>query len=142
MWPVLVGTVAIATLTVVLWPAPQAVPTPDETPPSPVNSQAPPIEPTPPTPAPARVQPEPAAAEPAAAPAPATSRKRARGKLSVNVLPYAEVKLDGAPLGRTPMRELVDAGRHTLELYNPDVPLRTRKVVQIAAGGELSVTQW
>ncbi len=69
-------------------------------------------------------------------------RRQARGKLRINVLPYAEVRIDGRAVGRTPQTQWLPAGTHTIQLDNPDVPLHRTKTIRIVAGGETSVIEW
>lgn len=116
-------------------PAPEPSAPPSDPPPTP----SPPRETTTtdaPTAAPERVE------DPPAPPSKAPPRRRARGELRVNVLPYAEIRIDGRARGRTPLSTPLDAGTHTIELYNPDVPQRRSKTIRIAAGEQVSVTEW
>jgi serine/threonine protein kinase len=56
---------------------------------------------------------------PAASAAPTAAQ--APGELQIGVKPYAEVFVDGASVGTTPMRPLqLPAGRHTVRLEHPD----------------------
>jgi hypothetical protein len=69
-------------------------------------------------------------------------KPRGNGRLKVNLSPYAEVSLDGRPLGTTPIDESVRAGEHTIELYNPDSGLRRRLDVTIRDGRTHDITRW
>lgn len=143
------------------WEAPLAVSSADAAsePTSPPTS--PPIEPPRPTEPP--VEPVVAGTPPAApldvpvarpAPAPvarSAPRGDARpprdpprepGRLRVNLIPFAEVRLDGRPLGRTPIDERVAPGRHTLELHHPGSGQRRERTIELAAGGEVLVSTW
>jgi serine/threonine protein kinase len=77
-----------------------------------------------PTPTPLRA-PE-ASAAPAKAPTPAV--EAANGTLRLRVVPWAEVSLDGRPLGTTPLRPLsLPPGSHTVRLQHPSYrPLQKR----------------
>jgi hypothetical protein len=67
---------------------------------------------------------------------------RPPGELRVNLIPYAEVAIDGAPRGRTPIRLSVPAGRHKVSLHNPDTGQRKTIVVLVPSGGKTSITSW
>lgn len=64
------------------------------------------------------------------------------GRLRVNLIPWAEASLDGAPLGRTPIDRTIAPGRHTLELHNPGSGLRRSREIEVGRGGELDITEW
>lgn len=64
------------------------------------------------------------------------------GRLRVNVLPWAEASLDGAPIGRTPVDRGVAPGKHTLELHNPESGQRRTREIEVSRGGELNITEW
>lgn len=66
----------------------------------------------------------------------------APGRLLVNVIPWAEVSLDGDALGRTPIDRSVAAGRHTLELRNPESGQRRTREIEVGRGGEVNITEW
>lgn len=60
--------------------------------------------------------------------------------LSVNAIPWAEVKLDGRALGNTPRRQqTVSAGAHTLELYCPPLDRRVSVQIRVVAGQTVRV---
>jgi hypothetical protein len=60
--------------------------------------------------------------------------------LTVVVVPWAKVTLDGAPLGQTPIRRHgVAAGRHILELRNSELGKSERIPITIAPNGELAI---
>ncbi len=65
----------------------------------------------------------------------------AKGKLDLRVSPWAHVKLDGKPLGTTPVpvQELYE-GVHKLELNNPELG-KTKKLEVRIAGGETKVVR-
>jgi serine/threonine-protein kinase len=103
-------------------------------------------------------QPTAAPSQPAPAPAPAPSATASprgddrpqsaptapaiteRARLSVNALPWAELRLDGRPLGATPKRGLaVSAGAHLLELDCPPLGHRARVPLKLATGNHLHV---
>jgi serine/threonine-protein kinase len=103
---------------------------------------------TPPS-TPALAEPMTPAITTAVTPPPATpTPKRARkaiaepGRLRVNVLPWAQVTIDGEDWGRTPIDRELDAGEHTVELYNPDSQQRVKKPVRIMAGKPSSIETW
>ena len=66
----------------------------------------------------------------------------APGHIKVNVLPWAEVRLDGRAVGRTPLELSVAAGRHTLELRNPDTGRTSRRALAVAGGAVVVVASW
>jgi serine/threonine-protein kinase len=66
------------------------------------------------------------------------ARHRGTGWLSINATPWAIVYLDGKRLGLTPMfRRVVPAGRHRLELRNPDRKLVRKLWIVVKKGEEL-----
>ncbi len=162
----LTGTLALGGAALVLWASAGRLPassageaTPQ--PPAPARATLPePTEPTEPTeparvapepatPEPARVAPEPAAPEPAA-PEPslaASARRRPLpraaepGRLRVNVLPWAEVTVDGRAHGRVPVDMELAAGRHRVRLDNPQLGARTYEI-EVPAGGVHTITKW
>ncbi|MBX7080505.1 MAG: PEGA domain-containing protein, partial [Nannocystaceae bacterium] len=80
---------------------------------------------------------------PAVAPAKsAPPRPRARGRLKVNLVPYARVTIDGRDRGQTPVDTPLSAGTHRVELYNPDSAQRRTIDVQVEAGQTASITAW
>ncbi|MFZ6184669.1 protein kinase domain-containing protein [Nannocystis pusilla] len=85
---------------------------------------------------------------PLAAPVPKDSAARpgparpARGRLLVNLVPWAEVRVDGGPARRTPVDLDLAAGRHTLELSNPELGQRRTRAVTINRGAVTRVTDW
>jgi serine/threonine-protein kinase len=76
------------------------------------------------------------AEEPAVAPS-ATERKETRiGHLTVAVLPFAEVTVDGRVVGTTPLRNLpLRPGAHTVELRNVGLHRRVVRIEHVAPGG-------
>lgn len=85
-----------------------------------------------------------ATAAPAAAPGPMRPAiaPRGRGRLKVNLMPYAEVSIDGHPRGQTPLDLPLRAGKHTVALYNPDSAQRRTLEIEIEPGGTASITAW
>ena len=78
-----------------------------------------------PTPAPLRVPEAPVA--PAEPPSPAVDA--GSGTLRLHVVPWAEVSLDGQPIGTTPLKPLFLApGAHTVRLLHPDYRPLQKKV--------------
>ncbi len=72
-----------------------------------------------------------------------TPRKRpANARLRVNVIPWAEVILDGRSLGHTPIDHTIRPGTHRLELYNSDLAQRKSRSIDAPAGGEVSIEAW
>jgi hypothetical protein len=60
--------------------------------------------------------------------------------VTVNALPWAEVRLDGRVLGTTPRRALsVSAGSHTLLLSCPPLGKQARVEVEVRAGEHAQV---
>jgi hypothetical protein len=60
----------------------------------------------------------------------------------VNLIPYARVTLDGELLGETPIDREIKAGRHSLELENPDTGRRTKRTIDAEPDAEVQVTSW
>ena len=57
------------------------------------------------------------------------------GTLNINAVPWAEVELDGRPLGVTPLFGVeVAPGVHQLRLINPELEVEQRRNVRIAGG--------
>lgn len=142
-WPWIAGTIAIAGVLAIAWPRDEPEPRatqPVSAPPTSPEEPAPPT-PDPAPPAPAPTKPVIVAPTPAEAPTKAV-KPRGNGRLKVNLSPYAEVSLDGRPLGTTPIDESVRAGEHTIELYNPDSGLRRRLDVTIRDGRTHDITRW
>lgn len=85
-----------------------------------------------------------ATATPAPAPGPMRPAiaPRGRGRLKVNLMPYAEVSIDGRPRGQTPLDLPLRAGKHTVALYNPDSAQRRTLEIEIEPGGTASITAW
>jgi serine/threonine-protein kinase len=145
-WPWVLGAVAIAIALFIAWPrapAPQPIAIADD-PPSAPAEQAPAPAPAPASPAPTPAPIEPPSPSLIDEPPPSSPRERprARGRLKVNLVPYAEVSIDGRSLGGTPVDEPIRAGAHELELYNPDSGLRRTLDVTIEEGRVLNITRW
>lgn len=68
--------------------------------------------------------------------------KRQSGTLKINVLPYAEVYVDGRKMGRTPLRLRLAASRHRVRLHNPQTGKETSFDVPIRPGGTAVVRSW
>lgn len=66
----------------------------------------------------------------------------AKTRLLVNVVPYAEVTVDGRAFGRTPIDRKVRAGKHTVELYNPETGRRASMRVTTTVDEPLRITHW
>jgi hypothetical protein len=63
----------------------------------------------------------------------ATIKIDARGALSINARPWAEVTLDGKPVGQTPIANLnVSLGSHQLVFRHPDLGERQQTVTVTA----------
>ena len=69
-------------------------------------------------------------------------RARARGRLLINLVPYAEVSIDAKPVGSTPVDETLRSGKHTIELYNPETGRRKSLRVALDPGETLNITHW
>lgn len=63
------------------------------------------------------------------------------GRLQVNVLPWAEVSVDGRPRGRVPVDIELPAGPHRVRLYNPQLGERTLDI-EVPAGGVHKISKW
>lgn len=72
------------------------------------------------------------------APAPATAEP---GRLQVNVLPWAEVSVDGHPKGRVPLDIELSAGPHRVQLSNPQLGERILEI-DVPAGGVHKISRW
>ena len=103
------------------------------------------------SPAPPQLQPtaEPEP-EPEPEPRPGTSKPRKStvpatdatpGRLKINVLPWAEVHVDGKPQGRVPVELELSPGRHRVELENPQLG-RTTQWVEVQPGTLHTITHW
>ena len=63
------------------------------------------------------------------------------GLIDLRVNPWAEVRLDGRPVGKTPFAPVkVSAGTHTLELTNSELGVHTSQRVQVKRGGTARVS--
>jgi len=120
---------------------------PDEaqasTPPATTTTPTPPVEPRQPTPTPPAPDPPVAAEEPPpVAPAPAVAAA-GPGQLRVNSVPWSEVYVDGAYLGRTgtPSFEL-PAGRHTVRLFQPQGDQQKFFHVYVSEDATVNVGCW
>jgi hypothetical protein len=69
------------------------------------------------------------------------ARPTAQGELTISVDPYAEVWLDGVPLGSTPIRKKVSVGPHSLVLVNKDLNRRKTVPVTITVGKPLQIEE-
>ena len=81
----------------------------------------------------------------AEAPARATGPRRPDepdGRLLVNLVPWAQVRVDGRDLGRTPINVTLAPGRYTLTLANPDLGQRRTRQIAIAGRTDTSITDW
>jgi serine/threonine-protein kinase len=119
---------SLASERVTLKPAARASPQPVVDPTTPAAVPPPRVEatPTPPTPEPAAPTPS---APPAAQVAAASPPPEAGGGLRIVVEPWAEVSVDGHPMGQTPLNRLaLAAGRHDVLLTNPAYEPVQRKV--------------
>jgi serine/threonine protein kinase len=140
-------------------PSDSPLPTPEGSLPS--SPRAPALAPDPPPAPPDHAAPRPtlsADSSPDLLPAPAypaTSRTpdpvarkseprtppREPGRLQVNVLPWAEVSVDGRSLGRVPVDVELAPGRHRVQLSNPQLGERTLEV-EVPAGGVHTISRW
>ncbi len=59
-------------------------------------------------------------------------KAKGKGTIVINAYPWADVRLDGRKVGRTPVRRQVTSGRHTVVLSNPDLKKSKRKAVSVA----------
>jgi serine/threonine-protein kinase len=65
-----------------------------------------------------------------------------KGKLAVNVDPWAMVYLRGELLGQTPLVREVYEGNHEIELVNPETGRRARLNRRVAAGQSTKIDRW
>ncbi|MEM7158464.1 MAG: serine/threonine-protein kinase [Myxococcota bacterium] len=142
---------------------PDEPPTAAATPTSDRARQPEPTPQTPPEPEPAPTAEEPSLAPPAAAPVTPTAepepQPKARppstqprkptpppadvepGRLKINVLPWAEVRIDGEPQGRVPIEVELPPGRYEVELENPQLG-RTTQWVELRSGALHTIKSW
>ncbi|ACY16171.1 serine/threonine-protein kinase [Haliangium ochraceum] len=64
------------------------------------------------------------------------------GRLRINLLPYARVRVDGRERGQTPVDLRLAAGAHTLVLENPDTGQRREQRLELAPGQTLTINDW
>jgi tRNA A-37 threonylcarbamoyl transferase component Bud32 len=74
-------------------------------------------------------------------PSPRAAAKKAPGQLWINVLPYADVEIDGKKAGPTPLRISLSPGMHRIRLSRKDRPSQTRKI-KIVSGKVNKITSW
>jgi serine/threonine protein kinase len=78
----------------------------------------------------------------AVAPEPAAGKAAPSGWLQVNCRPWAEVALDGKPIGTTPINKLrVAAGPHKLLLTNAEAGYREEIAVKVGPGRTVNVNR-
>lgn len=137
------GAVLLALAWVAVNGGPVEAPAPAETPVAVQRLEAPPLEvPEAPDPPPAEVEVERAPVEPVAivpveaAPAPPP----ARSVITVNAVPWGEVRVDGRLVGTTPQRRIsLSAGTHAVEVRCPPLGRVARTDVEVAAGRSLTL---
>jgi len=121
-------------------PQPPPDPRPQDT--SVVGSQDQRAGPERPAPAPEESRPPPPASRPRNAVRAITSSLKSlrvpepssdEGILSIEVTPWADVSIDGKPIGDTPKEVRITAGRHKIRLSHPDFP-PIDEMVTVAAG--------
>jgi hypothetical protein len=64
------------------------------------------------------------------------------GRLLINLLPYAQVSLDGRDLGRTPIDRRLRPGAHKLTLHNPGTGKTVQRRIEVKPGEEVSIMRW
>jgi serine/threonine protein kinase len=69
------------------------------------------------------------------------SREAEPGRLRVNVLPWAEVSVDGRPRGRVPVDVELSAGRHRVRLWNPQLGERILEI-EVPTAGVHTISEW
>jgi serine/threonine-protein kinase len=70
-------------------------------------------------------------------------KKRApKRTLRVNLMPYADVLIDGKYVGTTPLEAKLSVGPHRMELRNPKTGLRKRRTIHIETNAENVITEW
>jgi serine/threonine-protein kinase len=73
-------------------------------------------------------------------PSPPATPAATRGDLWVVVTPWADVSLDGQPLGSTPLRTSVEPGRHDLVLTHPEYePVRRKVTITVGTLARIDV---
>jgi serine/threonine-protein kinase len=113
-----------------------AAPAPSSSPARPARRAPPPLDAAPPS----QEADEPPAAAGTSASAAGPAR-RGSGTLDVNARPWADVYLDGRKVGQTPLRlPKVRAGRHVVQLVNPDLGAKKKIGVKVRAGATVAVS--
>ncbi len=108
----------------------------------PAAPEAPPIEtPLPPDPVPEPPT-TPLEAEVVEASTTTKPPRQSRGRLRVNLLPWARVEVDGKSVGRTPVDVKLRPGKHRVTLSNPDTGQSSKLTVEIEARETTSITKW
>jgi serine/threonine-protein kinase len=124
-------------------PRPLATPAVRSTPPARTTPAAAPTPAPRGTPEPRRDPPSatPLPSAPAVAPSPPATQAPGEGQLQLRVKPWAQVSVDGRPVGTTPMRPLsLSEGPHSIRLEHPDYrPLQRRVTVRSGQTTELEV---
>ncbi len=64
------------------------------------------------------------------------------GKLLVNLLPYARVRIGRTNHGQTPVALPLAPGHYTVELENPDTGQKSTRQVRIAPGQTVTINHW
>jgi hypothetical protein len=64
------------------------------------------------------------------------------GRIKINLLPYALVRVNGQPRGQTPLELSLPAGSYKLELSNPDTGHQIRRTVDVQSGKVVSIKRW
>jgi len=64
----------------------------------------------------------------------ATVPEAAQAQLVINSMPWSRVRIDGKPAGNTPLRKMLRAGPHRIELLAPDGSLRKSLQVVLPPG--------
>lgn len=64
------------------------------------------------------------------------------GRIKINLIPYARVRVNGKLLGTTPVDASLPPGTHTLVLENPDTGQRDTRTLRLAPGEILNIHSW
>lgn len=67
---------------------------------------------------------------------------RPPGRIKINVLPYAEVRIDNKYVGRTPVNISLPPGRHRIELANPTTGKRVNREVTVQSDRVVTISDW
>jgi hypothetical protein len=62
--------------------------------------------------------------------------------LKINLLPWAEVRVDGRSIGHTPLDVAIAPGGHAITLVNPDIGRRLDRRLEIRSNRVAEIKSW